>query len=243
MSSDPLEVFAQTQDGVVLAVDGVEVTLSDAIHPFERDNRQAIADNWARELAANPRLFNGRMTLPSSARLDRDVLRGVAHEIDFATFLYWRRTAIGGGSCHIFGYAVPVSGDGALIAVRMGPHTANPGRVYFAAGSFEAADFSNGRMDFDANTRREVLEETGLDLEGTKRDAGLHLLRAGASILVFRRHYLERDAESVAAGIRRHVAGDPDPEIEGPVILRRGDRPSPTVAHMPPLLDWHFGDF
>ncbi len=241
MSFEPLELFSQTKDGEVLPIEHVALTLADGAHPFERDNRQAIAENWAREVADNPRLFNGRMVLPSAVRIVDGALSGVSHEIDFATFLFWRKQAISSGSCHIFAYAVPVASDGALIAVKMGPHTANPGRIYFAAGSFEAIDYPGGQMDFDVNTRREVLEETGIDLAGTRRDAGLHLLRAGASVLLFRRHYLEREAEAIAADIRAHVARDPDPEIEGPVILREGDVPEPTVRHMPPLVAWHFG--
>lgn len=242
MSCEPLELFSQTEDGVVVPVEHVEFTRVEGVHPFERDNRAQIAENWSREIAANPRLYNGRMMLPAAAWIERGVLAGVSHEIDFATFLYWRRQAVSGGSCHLFAFAIPVASDGALVAVRMGPHTANPGRVYFAAGSFEAIDYPDGRMDFDANTRREVLEETGLDLAGTRREAGFHLLRAGASALLFRRHYLEREAEEIAADIRAHVARDPDPEIEGPVILRKGDVPAPTVRHMPPLLAWHFGE-
>lgn len=242
MSSEPLELLRQTTDGIVMAIDGVDFRLVAEAHPFERAHAAQIAANWADETAANPRLFNGRMILPSAARIEGGVVRGIAHEIDFATFLYWRRQAITGGSCHLFAFAVPVARDGPLVAVRMGPHTANPGRVYFAAGSFEAQDYPGGRMDFDANTRREVREETGLDLAGSRHDSGLYLLRAGASVLLFRRHYLDEEAETLAARIRAHVAADPDPEIEGPVILRRGDRPSPTVRHMPPLIDWHFRD-
>jgi len=87
-----------------------------------------------------------------------------------------------------------------------------------------------------------VLEETGIDLAGTRRDAGLHLLRAGASVLLFRRHYIDREAEAIAEDIRSHVARDPDPEIEGAVIVRDGDLPEPTVRHMPPLVAWHFAE-
>ena len=241
MSSEPLELFSQTRDGEVMPVERVAFTLAEGIHPFERDYREAIDANWAREVAANPRLFNGRMILPAEARIESGVLAGVSHEIDFATFLFWRKQAVSGGSCHIFAYAVPVASDGALIAVKMGPHTANPGRIYFAAGSFEVIDYPGGQMDFDSNTRREVLEETGIDLAGTRHDTGLHLLRAGASVLLFRRHYIDREAEAIAEDIRAHVARDPDPEIEGPVILRDDIVPEPTVRHMPPLVAWHFG--
>ena len=47
---------------------------------------------------------------------------------------------------------------GGLVAICMGPRTANPDRVYFASGSFEREDFPGGRLDVDFNMAREVRE-------------------------------------------------------------------------------------
>ena len=47
--------------------------------------------------------------------------------------------------------------DGALLAIRMGANTVNPGSVYFAAGSFEPVDFPNGVKPIsEHNMAREV---------------------------------------------------------------------------------------
>ncbi len=218
----------------------IDVRLVSRKHPFEASFWKEIADNWKIELAGNPRLFNGRVTLASAASLQGGVLRGETHEIDFSTFLYWRKTRQAEGCCHIFAFAVPVTKDGALAAVKMNSSTANPGRVYFAAGSFEKCDFIDGQMNFAANTHREALEETGLSFDNVPHDAEFGLIRIGAAILIFRRYFLDDDAEVVARFIRGHASAEAEPEIEGPVIIRKGDMPNGALRHMPVLLDWHF---
>lgn len=235
-------LFDQVADRSVTSIAGVDIVLSDDPHPYEQRHRIAIDAGWAEESARNPRLFNGRSTLLSAVALDGGRLRGISHEIDFATFLHWRKQTDHAGSCHLFAFAVPVAADGALVAVKMGKHTANPGLVYFAAGSFERCDFPDRRMDVAANTHREVFEETGLDLGGLKRDGGFALVRAGTSAVLVRRYFLDQPATAIADRIRAHVAADPDPEIEGPVILRDSATDLPLSRHMPLVLDWHFGN-
>jgi 8-oxo-dGTP pyrophosphatase MutT (NUDIX family) len=235
-----MELFDQLPQGVVVPCNAIDVRLTEERHPFEIEYKDEINANWQSELSANPQLFNGRVTLASAASLDNEVLTGATHEIDFATFLYWRKSQNAKTSCHIFAFAVPVTQDGALVAVKMSSHTANPGRIYFAAGSFEKCDFSNGRMDFVANTHRELFEETGLNCDHVPHDQNFGLIRFGAAVLIFRRYFLSADADEVAEAIRAFIAAEPVSEIEEPVILRKGDLPNGTLRHVPPLLDWHF---
>ena len=142
-------------------------------HPFETANRAAIDANWLREKAANPSLFDGEVSLLARLAYRDRPLEGACHTIRFATFLYWRKTRPWPNAEHAFAHAIPVTSDGALIAIRMGARTANPGRVYFAAGSFDPQDFPGGKVDVDLNMAREVAEETGLDIAGLPRDPPL----------------------------------------------------------------------
>ncbi|MGO4831044.1 hypothetical protein AB4144_01905, partial [Rhizobiaceae sp. 2RAB30] len=59
-------------------------------------------------------------------------------------FMHWRRRPSNDSAQHAFAHAMLVSSDNALVAIRMGAHTASPGSVYFAAGSFEPKDFPGG---------------------------------------------------------------------------------------------------
>jgi hypothetical protein len=235
-----VELFDQLAEGVVCRCGGIDVQLVSTRHPFETKFKSEIAENWKAELSNNPRLFDGRVTLASSVSLSGGILQGAMHEINFSTFLFWRKRRQSEACCHIFAFAVPVTTDDALVAVKMSGFTANPGRVYFAAGSFERCDFVDGQMDFVTNTHREVFEETGLSFEDVPHDDEFGLIRIGATVLIFRRYFLANDAEAVAQAIRQHVSADGEPEIEGPVVIRKGERPEGALRHMPVLLDWHF---
>lgn len=76
------------------------------------------------------------------------------------------------GGLHLFAYPVLETSDGALVAIRMGAHTANPGQVYFAAGSLEPEDVVDGRCDIEANMRREVRRRPGSILPNPWRGRG-----------------------------------------------------------------------
>lgn len=227
--------------GRTLRVDTVRISLSPAAHPFEADQRAAIDRNWETEIARNPSLYDGEVVLLSGLKLAGTTLAGTAHVVRFRTFLYWHRRRPVPRVAHVFAHAMPVSGDGALIAIRMGPQTVNAGRVYFAAGSFEPQDFRDGLVDLPGNMRREVLEETGLDLAGIRCDRRYVLHASEAGTVLARRYHFDAPAAELAEAIARFVAAEPDPEIVGPVVIRSGDDlPDGMMAHMRPLIDWHF---
>lgn len=225
----------------ILPVDGIEVRLDSSPHPFELANMAAIEENWLAEKAANPALFDGTVVLLSGLSYRAGRLEGVCHAVRFATFMHWRKhRAISGGE-HAYAHAVLVSRDDALIAIRMGAHTVNAGRVYFAAGSFEPIDFVDGIADLHFNMVREVDEETGINISHLVRGKRYHAYSTEAGTVIFRRYYIDENADVIAEAIREFVAADPEPEIEEPVIIRSpDDRPEGLMPHMVPLIEWHF---
>lgn len=227
--------------GEVVPVRVVEVRLDPGPHPFAMDNAEAIEANWQAELAANPALFDGEVVLLSQVALDEGRLVGRCHAVRYAALLHWRKHRPQGAE-HAYAHAAIVSGDGALVAIRMGAHTANPGKVYFAAGSFEREDFSDGLVDMDANMAREVFEETGLDLAEAVAEEGYHLYSRDGATVIFRCYRYAEDADAIAALIRAHVAAEEEPEIEGPVVLRAGEAlPAGVMPHMRAIVEWFFG--
>jgi 8-oxo-dGTP pyrophosphatase MutT (NUDIX family) len=226
----------------IMPVSNVDVRLDPAPHPFELANAAAIETNWQHEIEANPALFDGRLVLLSALNLDGERLFGRCHEVRFASFLYWRKNRATDSAEHSFAHAALVSSDNALVAIRMGPHTASPGAVYFAACSFEPEDFVDGVCDPDGNMIREVGEETGLDISPLRRDAQMQLLSLENATAIFRRYWLDNPADAVAERIRAFVAQEAEPEIEGPVIIRKGEPlPEGTKPHMAAFAAWHFG--
>ena len=210
-------------------------------HPFELEHAAEIEANWLREKQDKPALFDGRIMLLASLSYSGQILRGNCHMVRFATFMFWRRLRHLSGE-HAFAHAVIVSSDDALIAIRMGSHTVNAGRVYFAAGSFDEGDVRDGRIDMAFNMRREVLEETGLDLAEGRAEPLMHAYSLPSGTVVLFQHYrFAEDAETLAARIRAFVAADSDPEISEPIVIRR-DTPmsADLMPHMPVLIDWHY---
>lgn len=226
---------------VILPVDAIDVRLDPGPHPFARDNEQAITENWQREIAANPALFDGTVVLLSQLAWRDNRLVGRCHAVNYSTFMLWRKRRENSGAEHAYAHAVLVAGDNALVAIRMGPRTVNIGRVYFAAGSFEPIDFRDGLVDVDFNMIREVREETGLDLSAARRGVRWHALSTASGTVIFRRYHVDEPADRIARRISAFVATETDPEIEGPVIIRHAaDLPEGLSPHMKPLIEWHF---
>ena len=91
------------------------------------------------------------------------------------------------------------------------------------------------------NMVREVREETGLDISGVRRGERHYALSTERGTVIFRRYFLDEQADRVAARIRDFIAGESEPEIEEPVVIRDAlDLPRGLMPHMPPLIDWHF---
>lgn len=226
---------------LIVPVDVVDVRLDPEPHPFETANAAAIEENWRAETRANPSLFDGTVVLLSRLAYDCGRFEGRCHAVRYATFMHWRRERANTAAGHVFAHAMLVSRDNALVAIRMAANTVNAGRIYFAAGSFEPVDFADGAADVDFNMIREVAEETGLDISSVRRGERHYALSTERGTVLFRRYFLDENADQIARRIEVFVAGEMDPEISGPVIIRSADDlPDGLMPHMKPLIEWHF---
>lgn len=228
-------------DGRVTPVRGLDLKVDAGPHPLELAHREAIKAHWSDEQAANPALYNGRLILQRQIRVEDGLVRAVGHEASFASFLWWRRQVDLSGACHLFGYPVLVAGDGALIAVEMAPHTANPGQVYFAAGSLDPSDVVDGRCDLNGNMRREVLEETGLDLGDAEADAVMHASYRPHKLTLLQIYRFHEPAEVLVERIGVFAKTAEEQEISKAVAIRNADRSAYRYGPaMLPILDWYF---
>lgn len=243
MSKALIDEVGLPADGSLHVVHSLELRVSLDPHPLDLMHTEAVSENWERELSANPALFNGKTILQRQIRYRAGHLSAEGHVSTFASFLWWRRQADLEGACHLFGYPVIVSSDGALIAVEMAPHTANPGQVYFAAGSLDLSDVVDGRCDIEGNMRREVMEETGLDLGAAKADPVLYASYRSRRLTLLRIFEFSDSAEELVARINAFAVTCSEPEISRAVAIRSGD---PTAHRyglaMLPILRWFFRD-
>lgn len=229
-------------ESTVFPVSSIELTVLSGEHPFHIREQEAARENWAREIAANPSLFDGRMIFQHRLSIADGAVKGEAYVTPFSTFLWWRKQRPPGGF-HLFAFAVAVSSDGALIAIRMAPHTANPGQVYCAAGSMDENDIVDGHCDVEGNMRREVLEETGLDLNDAVPESGYYATHVNRSVTLFRIFRFPWTAEDMLQRIEAHMLVSEEDEVDGVVAIRSAD----PAAHryniaMLPILAWFFGE-
>lgn len=239
--SAPVDETGLPVDGSVLPIDGYRLKVLEGRHPIEKAHAQEIAINWQQEQMANPALYNGELILQERIALQDGCIFAEGYVADYASFLWWRKAPGRPGACHLFGYPVLVASDGALIAVRMSAHTANPGQVYFAAGSVEPVDVVNGECDLSANMAREVLEETGLSLADAKTDGQLYASYRTRRLTLFQLFHFAENADQLTARIRRHAEESGDKEISEAVAIRSADLSQhPYNPAMLALLRWYF---
>ncbi|NEJ72210.1 NUDIX hydrolase [Rhizobium phaseoli] len=229
-------------EATVFPIAGVDLRVLPGSHPFVVAEEAAIRENWAKETAANPALFEGRLVFQQRLSFSEDGIAGEGYVTPFSAFMWWRRQPQRQGGLHIFAYPVLESSDGALVAIRMGAHTANPGQVYFAAGSLEQEDIVDGRCDIEANMRREVHEETGLDLADAAAGPGLYASYSRRTVTLMRLFRFDMTADEIVERIEAHMLVAEDKEIAGAVAIRSADpKAYPYNISMLPVISWYFG--
>lgn len=225
----------------VFPVARIDLSVLGGEHPFHLREAEAVQENWKTEIAANSALYDGRMIFQHRLSVSEEGVQGEAYVTQFSTFMWWRKQKDRVGGFHVFAFPVAVSSDGAIIAIRMAQHTSNPGQVYCAAGSMDENDIVDGRCDVEGNMRREVMEETGLDLGVAVAEPGYYATHANRSITLFRVFRFPFTADEMLEKISAHMLVDEEKEIDGAVAIRSAD---PTPHHynvaMLPILSWFF---
>jgi 8-oxo-dGTP pyrophosphatase MutT (NUDIX family) len=211
--------------------------------PFDRDS-EVIASKWRERQQANPHLFNGMVFLQSNLRLEDGRLAGTAVQLDYASFLHWRGNQLFQAQTdlyHVFPLAALESSDGDLIAVRSASTTINSGLTYFAAGMFDGDDVSGHWLDPSGNMRREVAEETGLDIQMMQTDNALVALRTGRFVAVFQKFVSDMNTNLLVSSIKRHAAMQDVPEIDDAIVIKNADDISGNMpGYMQAYCRWRF---
>ncbi len=225
----------------VRRIERAEVRVSPGPLGYTERHRAAIEANWRREVMAKPALFDGEVYLAPQAMLESGVLRADFQRTGFSMLMYWRRDPEPVRPWHIFAVGVIVSREGHLIAARMGAGTAGAGRVYFPSGSIDDNDLVGDRVDYDGNIRREVMEETGLDLAEARAEPGFSLVTGNRSIALFRRHFFDAPARELLAHAEAHLAAETAPELAGLLsVTGAGQMGEATPSYVRAFADWHF---
>lgn len=227
----------------IFAFDSVRLRLDAGMHPWQATALEAIDAHWAREEVERPWLFNGTVMLHRGLELEDGLLDGFSHQVSYATLLHFLHIYPDADAWHLFGSAVILSSDNAMLLVKMGPQTANAGKVYAPAGALDRSDIRDGMIDVEGGIRREALEEVGLDPLTMRAEQQLLGWRWRGMVAVFRRFFADEPADQLLSQMRAHIKHAPEQEVEDVLAVRSTDEAgSTTPAYMRALLEYHFSD-
>ena len=205
-----------------LPLDRIEAVFAPREWAFARERKAEIAAHWAKLSAANPALFDGRVLIQYERRIEGRVFHARYLEADYSSFIAWRDfgwpdKAVMNG----FAMAALRSRDGAYLLGEMAPHTANAGKVYFAAGTPDRDDITaDGRVDLLGSAIRELLEETGLAASEIAVGDGWTAVIEGQRIAFMRPVAIDMEADAARALILSRLAHEERPELSDIRIAR-----------------------
>ena len=205
-----------------LTLDRIEAVYAPRDWAFAHERTDEIAAHWAGLTAANPALFDGRVLLQYQRHVEGRVLHARYLETSFSAFISWRdfgwpdRTVANG-----FAMAALRARDDAFLLGEMASHTANPGRIYFAAGTPDLEDVTpDGRVDLLGSALRELTEETGISLGEVEIGEGWTAVVEGQRIAFMRSVIIDLPADEARALILSRLAEEERPELSDIRIVR-----------------------
>jgi NUDIX domain-containing protein len=220
-----------TEEPELFPLDRLELSFTPRPWDFAVKRRAEIEAYFADLQQRNPAIWNGRVLLLHHQVVRDGVFRGDYLETDYASFAAWRHwgsPAAGVRDC--FAAAAVVARDGAVLLGVMAPHTFNAGDVYFPSGTPDPGDIVGGKVDLDVSVRRELKEETGLDIEEFDVEPGWSCVADGGLIVQVKLLRSNESADDLRARILTHLRREKQPELSDIVIVRS---PRDFVGAMP----------
>lgn len=214
----------------ICQLDGLKLSFEPKAWPFATERRaeiNAYFEGLRREKLA---LWNGRVLMLHHQVVEEDVLHGQYLETDYASFAAWRdwgRPAAGVWDC--FSAAAMLTADGAFLLAVMGQHTFNAGKIYFPCGTPDPNDLVGDKVDLDRSVRRELKEETGLDVTSFEAEAGWNMVVDGRLIALIKVLRSTENATSLRERVLAHLAREKRPELADIRVVRGPGDIDPAV--------------
>lgn len=225
----------------IYPVEEIMVRVVGGAPDYVKSHQSQIDKNWQQEINSNPTLYDGEIYLAPRVSFSNGVLHADYQRTSFRSLLYWRKDKTIDKPFHIFGSGVIVSSDNRLLLGQMASHNAVGGRIYFPAGSNDDQDIVDGEVDFAGNARREVLEETGIDLNDAVRCSGFNLVMSERSLALFRCYHFEQTAAELVQQAQQFIAAEDVPELSRVLMIGQGDAlDERSPAYIRAFTDWYF---
>jgi 8-oxo-dGTP pyrophosphatase MutT (NUDIX family) len=210
-----------TSDIAIVPVERLDISYAPQRWPFADERRHEIDTHFAALQRENPALWNGRVLILRDFAIADGVFRGTCSDVDYASFRSWHRWDFPDPSVwDCFAMGAIQSSDGAFLLGVMAPHTFNAGQIYFPCGTPDPNDVAMDRVDFEGSARREVAEETGLDVTEFAAEPGWHTVLDGSLIAHMKLLRARQSAAELRARILDYLAGEREPELTDIRIVR-----------------------
>jgi 8-oxo-dGTP pyrophosphatase MutT (NUDIX family) len=206
----------------VVALDDAEILLESWSWRFALDRREEIARHFTKLQSERPGVWNGRVLLLNRFAIRDRVLHGACFETNFASLCAWRDwMPSDSGAYNFFAAAALQAADGAYLVGEMASDTAAAGRIYFPCGTPEPDDIgAGGAFDLTGNLRRELLEETGIEVGELTAAQGWNLVQDRGFIGLLKRVTAQQTADELRRRILSNLAQQTRPEFTDIHIVR-----------------------
>lgn len=223
-------------DGTILRLHDIRASLCTYDWAFARERRAEIATYWDRRWRLSPAMFDGRVLLQSEGHIENGIFQARYFETAYANMLAWLQMGVQGRvPRNGFAMAALRARDGAFLLGRMGAHTANAGKVYFAAGTPDLGDVRpDGSIDLAGSVTRELMEETGLRPEEFSVGSGWDAVFGEKRVAFMRKVAIDLDADTARRLILERMKGLHEEELSDIVIIRT--LADCTAHDMPPFM-------
>jgi 8-oxo-dGTP pyrophosphatase MutT (NUDIX family) len=205
----------------VFHIEGLDLSFAPKPWAFADERRTDIDAFFDEMRKEKPTLWNGRVLLMHHQVLAEGILRGDYLETDYASFAAWRhwgRPPAGVRDC--FGAGAVVAADGAVLLGVMGAETFNAGLIYFPCGTPDPDDIVDGKVDLDLSVRRELKEETGLDVVEFEAEPGWTMVVDGPLIAQIKVLRSNEPSAVLRERALAHLASEAHPELSDIRIVR-----------------------
>ncbi len=170
--AEALDAMIETPS--IFHIDRLELSFAPKPWAFAVERRAEIDAYFEALRREKPALWNGRVLLLHHQLVEHGVLRGEYLETDYASFAAWRHWGRPPAECAIVSARRQSSRPMArFCSASWARIRSMPGRSIFPCGTPDPDDIVDGKVDLDLSVRRELKEETGLDVAEFERRAGL----------------------------------------------------------------------
>jgi 8-oxo-dGTP pyrophosphatase MutT (NUDIX family) len=232
----------------VESIDDIESVFVAREWEFAVQRRQDIDRHWNDLLVQKPLLYDGIVLLVDRCEiLQRDgrrILSTRHFPTRYRNFLAWRDFGFPDASVrNCFAAAALMSADGAFVLGEMAAHTANAGRVYFAAGTPDMGDVSGNVVDLTGSILRELTEETGIGADEVICTDGWSVIFEGPRVGCMKIVRSALEAEPLIARVETFLASDENAELARMHLVRKASDMKPDampdfiVAYLQGLLE------